>query len=328
MKLRIHFKKLRAFLVPIRTPSRGWALVGERESPRQLQPGRRFHPSAWPSGFTLIELLVVIAIIAILASMLLPALTKAKSKAQGIVCLSNMKQLGFSWTMYTHDSEDRVPPNQGLTTSDPHLNWITGFLTLDSGDNLGHPGKDNSDNTNTVFLENSLLWPYHRALGVWRCPGDTSTSTIHNQRYPHVRSVSMNNWVGNYDPRNGAVTEFTPGFKVFKKVGEMTSPSPTRTFLLLDERADSINDGTYLMLMDGFFPSMPGNRTIVDYPACYHNGAAGFNFCDGHAEVHRWMDPRTMPPIKRDTHLSQIPARSSPNNPDVFWIQERTTAKK
>jgi prepilin-type processing-associated H-X9-DG protein len=270
----------------------------------------------------------VIAIIAILASMLLPALTKARSKAQGIVCLSNMKQLGFSWVMYTHDFDDRVPPNPGMTTSDPHLNWVGGFLTLDGGDNLGHPGRDNSDNTNTVFLMNSLLWPYHRALSVWRCPGDTSMSTIASRKYPHVRTVSMNNWVGNYDPRNGVVTEYTPGFKVFKKTTDMASTGPSQIFLLLDEREDSINDGSYLMLMDGFNPSNPTARTIVDYPSSYHNGAGGLNFCDGHAEVHRWLDARTTPPLKTDTHLSQIPARGSPNNPDVFWIQERTTAKR
>ena len=86
-----------------------------------------------------------------------------------------------------------------------------------------------------------------------------------------------------------------PGFKVFKKVSEMTSPNPSGVFLLLNEREDSINDGSYLMLMDGFNPSGPGSRTITDYPANYHNGAGGLNFCDGHAEVHRWLDARTTP---------------------------------
>lgn len=172
----------------------------------------------------------------------------------------------------------------------------------------------------------SLLWPYHRALGVWRCPADSGLSTIGTQRLPHVRTVSMNNWVGNYDAHSGIVTEYTPGFRVYKKTSEMTSPSPSGIFLVLDEREDSINDGSFLMLMDGFNPSSTASSTITDYPSNYHNGAGGLNFCDGHAEIHRWLDARTTPPLKKDTHLTQIPPRPSPNNPDVFWIQQRTTA--
>jgi len=80
--------------------------------------------------------------------------------------------------------------------------------------------------------------------------------------------------------------------------------------------------------MDGFNPSSPGNRTITDYPGNYHNGAGGLNFCDGHAEVHKWLDARTTPPLRKDTHLSQLPPRPSPNNSDVFWIQQRSTALK
>jgi prepilin-type N-terminal cleavage/methylation domain-containing protein len=277
-------------------------------------------------GFTLIELLVVIAIIAILAGMLLPALGKAKSKAQGIACLSNMKQLGLSWTLYTDDSNGSLPPNTGLSVTDPHFNWVVGFLTLDGGDNLGHPGKDNPDNTNTVYLMNSLLWPYHKTLGVWRCPADRSMSTISGKRYPHVRTMSMNNWVGNYDPRTGMVTEFTTGYRVYTKASGIADPGDT--FVLLDEREDSINDGAYLMLMDGFDPDNPSARTIVDYPASYHNGACGLNFADGHSEIHKWLDPRTKTHLTPDVHLSQLPARTSANNPDVRWIQERTTTKK
>jgi prepilin-type processing-associated H-X9-DG protein len=229
--------------------------------------------------------------------------------------------------MYTHDQDDRVPPNPGLALMDPKYNWVIGVMTLDFGDNLIFPGKNNPDNTNTLHLMNSLVGPYVRSVGVWRCPGDQSMSTIGGKRYPHVRSVAMNIWVGNYDARSGVVTEYSPGFKVFKKVSEMITSGPTGTFLLIDEREDSINDGAFLTYMDGF-PDSPAQQKLSDYPASYHNGSGGLNFCDGHAEVHKWRDPRTKPPIKKDYHLPGVPAKASPNNPDVLWLQQRTTSRK
>lgn len=271
------------------------------------------HQAALLRAFTLIELLVVIAIIAILAAMLLPALSKAKVRAQGIGCMNNTKHLTLAWRMYAEDSREVLPFAYGGA---PYT-WVNGSL---DDINLNAPDNWNLETT----IKTSPLWTYcGKSVGIWHCPADTSYGINNsNQKVPRVRSVSMSNWVGG----NGDSPPDYRGYWgnagkwiVFRKLTAMNNPGPAMTYVILDERQDSINDGYFVVEMDNY-PKLTTTK-IVDYPASYHSGAAGFAFADGHSEIHRWRDPRTTPPISRNLSLNI----ASPNNLDVIWMQDHCT---
>ena len=271
-------------------------------------------------GFTLIELLVVIAIIAILASMLLPALTKAKQKAQGIYCLNNTKQLMVAWHMYLHDNNDNivVALHGGAAqggAGDPVLGkaWVEGWLDWTT----------RYDNTNMAFLTSdsfSRMAPYvARSQKVFKCPADTFLAGVQRSYgwSERIRSLSANIGLGAGNAETGPWSTI---YKHCTKLSELQIPGPANTWVHVDEHPDSMNDS-------GFF-SPSGPTLITDTPATYHNGAGGFSFADGHSEIHKWRgcmtSPRARKVIAIDGQYLNNGITGNVGDPDINWLSYHT----
>ncbi len=260
-------------------------------------------------AFTGVELVVVLAVLVVLVGLRLVASSDSKALSARVICLNNLRQLTTAWTCYAHDFGGFLPGNLGNgevgIVSYSNMTWCLGYMDFTGGNPAGA-------DTDTSLLKMGQIGRYIGDVRIFKCPADFSLSHG-TSGLPRVRSVAMNCYVGQ---RAGP---YTVGFMQFQKMNDLLVSSPSRTYVFLDEREDSIHEDAFELDMTGSDPVDPGVLQMVSIPADYHDRGANLSFADGHAETWRWRDPRTTPP----RIAGQLPTlgQRMPSNVDIQRLQ-------
>ena len=277
-------------------------------APRAGAPSAADRMSRTCSGFTLIELAVVCLVLGLCALVVYPALARTRPNGQAFQCLNNLRQLTSAWRTYATDFNDSLVAAESGISGRP--NWMSGNLDM-----LGDTGVWDPH----VYIMNSPLWRYAGSdAGVFRCPADPSTVTVNGVRLPRVRTYSMSQvfGLGTWLPQ--------AAWRTYAKGSDIVTPA--KTFVIIEEHPNSINDGAFANACTGAQPTnAPTEAKIIDFPASHHNGACALSFADGGAQMHQWQGSKIKPPYGAVLPLN-VPAGDSWM--DIQWLAQNTTVRR